>query len=58
MTVAAADSMGTGYAVLCWESEEDNYYKGYVIYEVELEDDGIAEVRDVSEMSELSEYVF
>ena len=58
MTIAADDNMGTGYAVLYWESEENSYYKGYVIYEVEIEDKEITEVIDVSEVSDLSEYTF
>ncbi|MBQ4482251.1 MAG: hypothetical protein II966_03365 [Lachnospiraceae bacterium] len=58
MTIAADDNMGTGYAVPYWESEENSYYKGYVIYEVEIEDKEITEVIDVSEVSDLSEYTF
>ena len=44
--------------MLYWESEENSYYKGYVIYEVEIEDKEITEVIDVSEVSDLNEYTF
>ena len=59
-TVAAenADSFGTGYAVLYWQADDEPEWYGYFIYELEIEDGDILEVRDVSQVSDISEYTF
>ncbi len=56
--VSADQSFGMGYAVLHWQDEDDPEREGYMIYELDIEDNEISYVITTTEVSDMSEFHF
>ncbi len=56
-TISASHSLGTAYAVLHWQDEDDADWDGYFVYQVEVEDGMITEVTDVSSVDDIESYL-